>query len=150
MKFPQARPKCADDWHRVACYQTERNEVGEKKSRHADITRGRFVCDPASGDGWQDVGSKRTDYCDCIFMHPVVGNGRVIGICFSCILVWATAVIPGLLVLLLFFFLSTLLTPVPTAQIFSGFASSAFWLVFSGSAIGFALKESGLSDRIGI
>src|SRR5260364_100848 len=47
----------------------------KKKSRHADITRGRFVCDPASGDGWQDVGSKRTDYCDCIFMHPVVGNG---------------------------------------------------------------------------
>ncbi|WP_238984937.1 SLC13 family permease [Candidatus Glomeribacter gigasporarum] len=77
-------------------------------------------------------------------------NARIIAIVFSCILLWATAVIPGLLVSLLFFFLSTLLTPVPTAQIFSGFASSAFWLVFSGSAIGFALKESGLSDRIGI
>src|SRR5260363_46753 len=76
-------------------------------------------------------------------------NARIIAIVFSCILLWATAVIPGLLVSL-FFFLSTLLTPVPTAQIFSGFASSAFWLVFSGSAIGFALKESGLSDRIGI
>src|SRR5260364_339845 len=53
-------------------------------------------------------------------------NARVIAVVFSCILLWATSVLPGLLVCFRFFFLSTLLTPVPTAQIFSGFASSAF------------------------
>ena len=75
---------------------------------------------------------------------------RMVAIVFTCIVLWATSMIGGLLVSLLFFFLAATLTSVPTQEIFSGFASSAFWLVFSGSAIGFALKESGLSERIGM
>lgn len=75
---------------------------------------------------------------------------RIVAIVFTCIVLWATSLVGGLLVSLLFFFLASTLTAVPTQEIFSGFASSAFWLVFSGSAIGFALKESGLSERIGM
>lgn len=75
---------------------------------------------------------------------------RIVAIVFTCIVLWATSLVGGLLVSLLFFFLAATLTSVPTQEIFSGFASSAFWLVFSGSAIGFALKESGLSERIGM
>lgn len=77
-------------------------------------------------------------------------DARIVAIVFTCIVLWATSMVGGLLVSLLFFFLATTLTAVPTREIFSGFASSAFWLVFSGSAIGFSLKESGLSERIGL
>jgi di/tricarboxylate transporter len=77
-------------------------------------------------------------------------DARIVAIVFTCIVLWATAAVAGLLVSLLFFFLASTLTAVPTTEIFSGFASSAFWLVFSGAAIGFALKESGLSERIGM
>ena len=77
-------------------------------------------------------------------------EARILGIVFVSIVLWATNAIPGLLVSLLFFFLSVTLTSVSPVEIFSGFASSAFWLVFSGAAIGFVLKESGLSARIGM
>jgi di/tricarboxylate transporter len=76
-------------------------------------------------------------------------DARIIGIVYTCVLLWATAAIPGYLVSLLFFLLATVLTAVPPSEIFSGFASSAFWLVFSGGVIGVALKDSGLSQRIG-
>lgn len=77
-------------------------------------------------------------------------GARIVAIVFACIVLWATGAVAGLLVSLLFFLLAVTLTSVPAAEIFSGFASSAFWLVFSGAAIGFALKESGLSERIGM
>lgn len=76
-------------------------------------------------------------------------EARILGIVYVCVVLWATQVIPGYIVSLLFFFLAVTLTAVPVAEIFSGFASSAFWLVFSGGVIGFALKESGLSERLG-
>ncbi|WP_232446337.1 SLC13 family permease [Burkholderia ubonensis] len=78
------------------------------------------------------------------------GDARIIAIVFTCIVLWATGAVASLWVSLLFFFLAATCTSVPTSEIFSGFGSSAFWLVFSGAAIGFALKESGLSERIGI
>ncbi|WP_175664526.1 SLC13 family permease [Burkholderia ambifaria] len=78
------------------------------------------------------------------------GDARIVAIVFTCIVLWATGAVASLWVSLLFFFLAATCTSVPTAEIFSGFGSSAFWLVFSGAAIGFALKESGLSERIGI
>ena len=76
-------------------------------------------------------------------------DARIIGIVFTCVLLWATASVPGYIVSLMFYFLAVLLTHVPPSAIFSGFASSAFWLVFSGGVIGFALNESGLSQRVG-
>ena len=76
-------------------------------------------------------------------------DARILCVVFVCILLWATGAIPGYLVSLLFFLLAVTLTNVPVPEIFSGFASSAFWLVFSGGVIGFALRESGLSDRVG-
>lgn len=76
-------------------------------------------------------------------------DARIIVVVYICILLWATAVVPGYLVSLLFFFLAATITTVPLPEIFSGFASSAFWLVFSGGVIGMALQESELSRRIG-
>ncbi|WP_186104662.1 SLC13 family permease [Burkholderia gladioli] len=76
-------------------------------------------------------------------------DARIVAIVFACIVLWATNAIASLWVSLLFFFLAATCTRVPAATIFSGFGSSAFWLVFSGAAIGFALKDSGLSARLG-
>uniref|UniRef100_UPI00310189C0 SLC13 family permease n=1 Tax=Neorhizobium sp. EC2-8 TaxID=3129230 RepID=UPI00310189C0 len=76
-------------------------------------------------------------------------DARIVGIVLTCVLLWAIGSVPGYLVSLLFFFLSVVLTNAPPSVIFSGFASSAFWLVLSGGVIGFALSESGLSRRIG-
>ena len=35
----------------------------------------------------------------------------------------------------------------PPEVIFGGFASSAFWLVFSGFVLGIAIRKTGLADR---
>ena len=56
-------------------------------------------------------------------------DARILCVVFVCILLWATGAIPGYLVSLLFFLLAVTLTNVPVPEIFSGFASSAFWLV---------------------
>jgi anion transporter len=63
------------------------------------------------------------------------------------ILLWASARLPEYLTALLFFAAATLLNIVPTSTIFSGFASSAFWLVLSGFVLGAAIRKVGLAQR---
>lgn len=64
------------------------------------------------------------------------------------IALWATGRLPEYLTALLFFAAATVLTPVPAATIFSGFASAAFWLVLSGFVLGAAIRKTGLADRL--
>ncbi len=61
---------------------------------------------------------------------------------------WAFALLPEFLTALLFFAAATTLRLVPSEVIFSGFASSAFWLVLSGFVIGTAIRKVGLADRV--
>ncbi|MDF7647539.1 citrate transporter [Pantoea sp. Acro-805] len=63
------------------------------------------------------------------------------------IMLWASARLPEYLTALLFFASATLLNIVPTSTIFSGFASSAFWLVLSGFVLGAAIRKVGLAQR---
>ena len=63
------------------------------------------------------------------------------------ILLWASARLPEYLTALLFFAAATLLSIAPTSTIFSGFASSAFWLVLSGFVLGAAIRKVGLAQR---
>ena len=63
------------------------------------------------------------------------------------ILLWASARLPEYLTALLFFAAATLLNIAPTSTIFSGFASSAFWLVLSGFVLGAAIRKVGLAQR---
>ncbi|MGK3115528.1 SLC13 family permease [Candidatus Pantoea formicae] len=63
------------------------------------------------------------------------------------IMLWASARLPEYLTALLFFAAATLLNIVPTSTIFSGFASSAFWLVLSGFVLGAAIRKVGLAQR---
>lgn len=64
------------------------------------------------------------------------------------ILLWATARLPEFITALLFFAAAMLLHIAPAATVFSGFASSAFWLVLSGFILGVAIRQVGLADRL--
>ncbi len=63
------------------------------------------------------------------------------------IALWATARLPEYLTALLFFSVAMVLKVADAALIFSGFASTAFWLVLSGYVIGIAIRKTGLADR---
>jgi len=76
-------------------------------------------------------------------------DAKIYCIVLICLTLWATAAIPAALTSLLFFSLSMLMTDLIPSEILSGFTSSAFWLVLSGSAMSYAIKESGLGDRAG-
>ena len=65
-----------------------------------------------------------------------------------CILLWATALVPEIVTTLGFFAVSTIAGIAKPAIIFSGFASSAFWLVLSGMIVGVAMVRTGLGARI--
>lgn len=66
----------------------------------------------------------------------------------SAIALWATALLPEIVVTLGFFAAATLTQVARPATIFSGFASSAFWLVLSGMLVGLAMTRTGLGARI--
>jgi len=61
---------------------------------------------------------------------------------------WATAVVPEYLTSIEFFFIAVTLVGVPPEVVFSGFHSTAAWMVFGGLVIGFAVQETGLGARI--
>ena len=64
------------------------------------------------------------------------------------VVLWATGRLPEYLTALLFFTVAMILSVAPASVIFSGFASSAFWLVVSGYVIGIAIAKTGLAGRV--
>lgn len=65
-----------------------------------------------------------------------------------CLSYWATGWLPDFLVSLVLMFLLATCTSLGASVVFSGFTSSAFWLVFSGAVIGMALGVTGLGERV--
>ena len=63
------------------------------------------------------------------------------------IIFWATSLIPDYQASLIFLFSGVIFSLSPKEIIFSGFASSAFWLVFAGMLIAGAIKNVKLTDR---
>lgn len=80
------------------------------------------------------------------FAHPLLIPTAVI---LVTIVLWATALLPEFVTALLFFTVAMMLKIAPPDTLFSGFASSAFWLVFSGFVLGVAIRKTGLADRAG-
>ncbi|EPU1262295.1 SLC13 family permease [Citrobacter freundii] len=76
--------------------------------------------------------------------HPLFIPSLVVGIT---ILLWATSLLPEFITALLFFAVAMVAKIAPPDVIFGGFASSAFWLVFSGFVLGIAIRKTGLADR---
>lgn len=59
---------------------------------------------------------------------------------------WATGVLPEHVTALAFFFLTMLFSVASPNIVFSGFLSTAMWLVFSGLVIGIAITHTGLGE----
>ena len=78
------------------------------------------------------------------FSHPLFLPSLVV---IVTILLWATSLLPEFITALLFFTVAMVAKIAPPDVIFGGFASSAFWLVFSGFVLGVAIRKTGLADR---
>jgi di/tricarboxylate transporter len=65
-----------------------------------------------------------------------------------CMGLWASGLIAEIVTAMLFFAGAMLFRLAPPAVVFSGFASSAFWLVLSGMVVGLAMTRTGLGDRL--
>lgn len=76
-------------------------------------------------------------------------QARTFAIVLVTLSLWATAIIPGYLASLLFFAVALILKLAPPATVFSGFYSTAIWLVFAGFVIAAAVNKSGLSEKLG-
>lgn len=76
--------------------------------------------------------------------HPLWLPGLIVLIT---IVLWATSLLPEFVTALLFFTVAMMAKIAPPEIIFGGFASSAFWLVFSGFVLGVAIRKTGLADR---
>jgi len=61
---------------------------------------------------------------------------------------WATGLIPQHLTALLFFLLAMLFSISPAKVVFSGFASTALWLIFGGLVLGVAINSTGLGTLV--
>ena len=78
------------------------------------------------------------------FTHPLFLPSLIVGVT---IVLWATSLLPEFITALLFFTAAMATKVAPPDVIFGGFASSAFWLVFSGFVLGVAIRKTGLADR---
>ncbi|QPM90514.1 hypothetical protein PSAL_017530 [Pseudooceanicola algae] len=76
-------------------------------------------------------------------------QAAIFGIVLVTLSLWATGLVPGY-VASMFFFTALLLGGLSTPDVvFSGFTSSAMWLIIAGFIIGAAITISGLGARIG-
>ena len=76
--------------------------------------------------------------------YPLLLPSLIVGVT---IVLWATSLLPEFITALLFFTAAMTAKIAPPETIFGGFASSAFWLVFSGFVLGGAIRKTGLADR---
>jgi anion transporter len=76
------------------------------------------------------------------------GLGPAAAITVATIGFWATRALPEHLTALLFFLFAMLLEAAPAAVVFSGFAATAFWLVFGGLVLAVAVERTGLGARL--
>ena len=61
---------------------------------------------------------------------------------------WATGVLPEYLTALIFILMAMISKVAPAAVVFSGFHSSALWLVFGGLVLAVVVKRTGLGQRL--
>ena len=74
-------------------------------------------------------------------------NVILVTLLITVIIFWATSLIPDYQTSLIFLFTSLIFSLSSKDIIFSGFSSSAFWLVFAGMLIASAIKNVKLSER---
>ena len=94
------------------------------------------------GSLWKRRREKELESCDTWsgLLLPGILTAATIGL-------WAAAALPEYLTALLFFAAAMMLGVAPAEVVFSGFLSSAFWLVLSGFVLGVAIRKVGLAER---
>lgn len=65
-----------------------------------------------------------------------------------CMGLWASGIVAEVVTAMIFFAAAMLFKLAPAATVFSGFSSSAFWLVLSGMVVGLAITRTGLGTRL--
>lgn len=75
----------------------------------------------------------------------MMATGLLLVVCMG---LWASGRIAEIVTAMLFFTVAMLLRLAEPATVFSGFASSAFWLVLGGMVVGLAMTRTGLGDRL--
>ncbi|WP_286238295.1 SLC13 family permease [Neptuniibacter halophilus] len=88
-----------------------------------------------------------------IFFSPLTGSLTLqqqlsAALILGAIILFATSALPEHLTALIFMALAMLTAAAPANVVFSGFASTACWLIFAGLIIGIAINETGLAKRI--
>ncbi len=68
----------------------------------------------------------------------------IAGVVIVAVSLWATATLPEYFTAIIFFLLAMVLTDTAPATVFSGFGSTAIWMVFGGLVMGAAIQETGL------
>jgi len=91
--------------------------------------------------------------CVVVALTPVPqgwtpGQIRAGTLTVAAIALWATGTLPIGVTAIAYLLLAMLLDVQPAAVVFSGFHSSAFWLVFAGVVVAVAVTSSGLGARI--
>ena len=76
------------------------------------------------------------------------GAAPAAGLCLAAIGLYATGALPEYVTAILFFLVAMLAKIAPAAVVFSGFHSTAFWLVFGGLVIGVGVRRTGLAERL--
>lgn len=76
---------------------------------------------------------------------PITATASVVVICIG---LWATNVVPEYFTSIVFFFLAVTIAGAPPEVVFSGFSSTAVWLVFGGLVIAVAVQTTELGARI--
>ncbi|KQP40439.1 SLC13 family permease [Methylobacterium sp. Leaf106] len=77
--------------------------------------------------------------------QTVLVTGMLLVVCMG---LWATGIVAEVVTAMLFFAAAMLLKLAPASTVFSGFSSSAFWLVLSGMVVGLAITRTGLGTRL--
>lgn len=72
----------------------------------------------------------------------------VAGVVVAVVGLWATSALPEYFTAIIFYVLAVTMTGVPREVVFSGFHSSASWIIFGGLIIALAVQTTGLGVRI--
>ncbi|MSP89522.1 MAG: SLC13 family permease [Alphaproteobacteria bacterium] len=73
---------------------------------------------------------------------------RAVGVLLFAIGSWALAALPEFITAIVFFLVAMVFQIAPASTVFSGFASTAWWLVFGGLVAGIAIDMTGLGRRL--
>lgn len=109
---------------------------------------------PAPGGGFAKAGSVVTAALFLILVAVPLIAGMPTQIWHAAALtvlaigLWATGYVPMGITAMMFFLAAMLLDVQPAGVVFSGFQSSALWLVFGGLVIGVAVQHTGLGARL--